>query len=168
MLLVVRYVVKTDYGTNYRNGTRTGIRTRTSQQDHILTTPPYLLRRFSIVRIKMHIRFCNEMFENIYGWKIYGGLVFWIFRPEFWIKAKINTSTSKCINFIIRKSFISEGITFQSFSVVIKLTDGKIILLLFGKLGDYSLRNDFLLKFPHSLLWNCLFTHCKIRLLLGF
>ena len=51
-------------------------------------------------------------------------------------------------------------------SVVIKLTGGKIFLVTIWK--TYSLQNYFLLKFPHGLLWNCLFTHCKIRFLVGF
>ena len=49
-----------------QNGTRTGIRIRASQQYHILITLSYLLRRFSIVRIKVCIRFCNAAL-NICG-----------------------------------------------------------------------------------------------------
>ena len=37
-----------------------------------------------------------------------------IFRLEIWTKANIETSTWKCVNFILCKSLISEGINFQS------------------------------------------------------
>ena len=52
--------------------------------------------------------------------------------------------------------------------LVVKLTGDEIPLLLIAKIGNYSLRNSLLLKFTHYSLWNCLVTHSKIRLLLGY
>ena len=75
----------------------------------------------------------------------------------------------KCINSTIYKGLISEGISFQLLSTTCCKTHWwRNFLLVVAQLGWSSLRNSFFKQFTHHSLWNCLVTHYKTRLLLGW
>ena len=75
----------------------------------------------------------------------------------------------KCINSTIYKGLISEGISFQLLSTTCcKTYWWRNFLLVVAQLGWSSLRNSFFKQFTHHSLWNCLVTHYKTRLLLGW